>query len=41
MFYYVDGKSYNDINSFFIIHKLGITNPTPLKKNLDLEIRMN
>jgi hypothetical protein len=25
MFYYVDGKSYNDIYSFIIIHKLGIT----------------
>jgi hypothetical protein len=40
MFYYVDGKSYNDINYFLTIYKLSITNPTPLKKNLDLEIRM-
>jgi hypothetical protein len=38
-FFYVADKSYTDINSFPIIFKLGITNPTPLKKNLFLEIR--
>jgi hypothetical protein len=25
----------------FIYYDLGITNPTPLKRNLDLEIKMN
>jgi hypothetical protein len=34
----VDGKTHNEINSYII---LGITNPTPLTKNLVLEIRMD
>jgi hypothetical protein len=32
MFYYVDGKSYNDIHYFLTIYKVGIRNPTPLKR---------
>jgi hypothetical protein len=32
MFFYLDEKSYSNINSFPIIFKLGITNPNPLKR---------
>jgi hypothetical protein len=37
MFYYVDGKSYNGINSFLTIYKLGIT----ISKVLGLEGALN
>jgi hypothetical protein len=32
MFYHVDGKTCNKINSFPYYLQLGITNPTPLKR---------
>jgi hypothetical protein len=35
----VEGNTYKEINSHHIIYRLGITNPTPLKKNIVLEIR--
>jgi hypothetical protein len=39
MSYHVDDKTFNEITLFLIIYRLGITNPTPLTKNLVLEIR--
>ena len=37
----IEGNTHKDLSLSFIFQKLGITNPTPLKKNLGLEIKMN
>jgi hypothetical protein len=39
MLLWVDGKTIKEINSLHNVYNLGITNPTPLKNNLILEIR--
>jgi hypothetical protein len=40
-FHEIEGNTHKDLSLSFIFLKLGITNPTPLKKNLDLEIKRN